>query len=330
MVTSAPPLARYAQRRGYPLLPGIRTRAIAAHIAANAIWAGSAVASKPLLLHLPPLTLSALRVAIALVVLSVVMSHTRERPANGPAPALLGVVGVAVFCAAQNVGLVFANATMTALVAGCIPVLTLGLAVPMLHERLDSPRLAGIIVSTLGVGAIVVAGSGRPPATALLIGLLPLASALASALSMVLSRRLLITGSPLAVVTGSTRYGLLFLLPLTVVELTTAEVGQVALADLALLAYLGAGCSALAFLLRGYGLKHLDASHGAVYGNLRPVIGVVLAVVLLGEPLGVVHIAGGALVLIGVGIPSWQSPFRLFRPRGQFLPNGGYRRTGIG
>jgi drug/metabolite transporter (DMT)-like permease len=288
------------------------------------------VASKPLLEDLPPLTLASLRVAIALVVLCIVMSHRHERPANGPAPALLGFVGVAVFCGAQNVGLLFADATMTTLVTGCIPVLTLGLAVPLLHERLDGPRLASVIISTLGVGVIVVAGSGQPPATALLIGLLPLASALASALSMVLGRRILVTGSPLAVVTGSTRYGLLFLLPFTVVELTTVEIGRVTSGDLVLLAYLGVGCSALAFLLRGYGLKHLDAGHGAVYGNLRPVIGVVLAVVLLREPLNSIHIAGGALVLIGVGLASRRPPLRFPRPRGHLLPKEGFRRAGIG
>lgn len=316
MITSAPGSPSFASGATLPHAGLARPRplSIGAHIGANLIWAGSAVASKPLLQVLPPMTLAAVRVAIALVVLSALLAARHERPARGSAPALLGLVGVAFFCATQNLGLLFADATMTALITGCIPALTLGLAVPVLHERLDEWRIAGIVVSILGIGVIVMAGSAKPLSTAVLTGILPLTSALASALYMVLGRRVFVGGSPLAVVTGSSRYGLMFLVPGVIIELVMVDAGHVATRDIVLLTYLGAGCSAIAFVLRGFGLKHLGASHGAVYGNLRPVIGAALAMALLGEPLTTVHIAGGAMVLCGVGMAGKQPSHRRLRP----------------
>ena len=278
--------------------------AILALITANMIWAGSAVASKAVLMHVPPLTMATLRVAIALVVLRLMLMRKHERPASGGAPALLGLTGVALFCACQNLGLLFAEATTTALLAGAIPVLTAGFAVPVLGERLSGPRLAGLLLALAGVSVIVLGTSGQATGAAAIDNLLPLASAICFALYAVLGRRAFGQGRALAVVAGSTQYGLLCLLPVTLLELAIKGVGSLTIQDGVLLLYLGAGCSALAFLLCGYGLTHLEAGHGAIYGNIKPLVGVALAVVLLGEPLTITQIGGGLLVLVGVGLAS--------------------------
>ena len=278
--------------------------AILALIAANMIWAGSAVASKAVLLHVPPLTMATLRVTIALVVLRLMLMRKHEQPASGGVPALLGLIGVALFCACQNLGLLFAEATTTALLAGAIPVLIAGFAVPILGERLSGPRLAGLLVALAGVSVIVLGTSGQAMAAAAIDNLLPLASAICFALYAVLGRWAFGQGRALAVVAGSTQYGLLCLLPVTLLELTSKGVGSLTMQDGVLLLYLGAGCSALAFLLCGYGLTRLEAGHGAIYGNIKPLVGVALAVVLLGEPLAITQIGGGLLVLVGVGLAS--------------------------
>src|SRR5699024_12882579 len=66
-------------------------------------------------------------------------------------------------------------------------------------------------------------------------------------------------GDTLALVAGGARYGLLFLLPFTVLELAWTEPGAISMRDVLLLLYLGAGCSVAAFLLSGYGLSRMDA-----------------------------------------------------------------------
>jgi drug/metabolite transporter (DMT)-like permease len=44
----------------------------------------------------------------------------------------------------------------------------------------------------------------------------------------------------------------------------------------------------------------VGASRSAIFINLSPLVGVELATLLLGEVLGAGHLAGGAVVLLGV------------------------------
>jgi drug/metabolite transporter (DMT)-like permease len=280
--------------------PSTRSLAVLALVAANIIWGGSAVASKAVLVHIPPLTLASLRVAIALAVLLPLVARTGGRPARGGATALLGLTGVAGFCLFQNIGLGYASAANAALINGGIPVLSGLLAAAFLGEWLGGRRLGGLLVSGGGVAVVVLFGADAILDASALGNLLLVGGAASFAAYAVLGRRTFNAGNALAVVAGSTRYGLLFLLPGVAVEVATVGLGPLTFGDALLLLYLGAGCSALAFVLCGYGLAHLDAGHGAVFGNLKPLVGVILAVLLLGESLTSGHFAGSALVLLGV------------------------------
>jgi drug/metabolite transporter (DMT)-like permease len=307
--------------------PSRRTLAVLALVGANAIWGGSVVASEAALAHLPPLTLACVRVAVAVAVLEFLLARSGARPARGRAPALLGLTGVALFCACQNLGLRFADATTAALLGGAIPVLTTLQAVPILGERVQGRRLAGLLVSLAGVAVVVLLGPGASLGASTLANLLPLASAASFAAYAVLGRRVFgargagtpstCVGASLAVVAGSTRYGLLFLLPGALVELATKEVGPLTARDGLLLLYLGAGCSALAFVLMGYGLAHLEAGQGATFGNLKPLVGVILAVALLGESVTSGQVGGGVLVLLGVSLAGRSRPRSVCRRPGR-------------
>ncbi len=66
-----------------------------------------------------------------------------------------------------------------------------------------------------------------------------------------------------------------------------------------LLLYLGGACSALAFALWAYSLRHLTVTQVAVVGNIELPIGVSAAALLLGEGLGRGELLGGGLVLLG-------------------------------
>ena len=182
-----------------------RRLAVLALLGANVIWGASAVASKVVLAHVPPLTLACLRVAIALAVLLPLAARTGERPARGSAPALLGLTGVALFCLLQNVGLRYASAANTALINGAIPVLTALLAAAFLGERLDGRCAAALLVSGGGVVLVVVLGMGATLGVSVLGNLLPVAGAISFATYAVLGRRTFASGNTLAVVAGSTR-----------------------------------------------------------------------------------------------------------------------------
>ncbi len=58
--------------------------------------------------------------------------------------------------------------------------------------------------------------------------------------------------------------------------------------------------SLIAYLIYGFALQELSASHVAAFSYLQPVMAAVLGVWLLGERISMTVLWGGALILFGV------------------------------
>jgi drug/metabolite transporter (DMT)-like permease len=98
-----------------------------------------------------------------------------------------------------------------------------------------------------------------------------------------------------------------------IVELVISGIGPISFGDVLMMLYLSLGPSAAAYLLWSYGLTHVEASQAAVYGNLMPLVGVVLAALLLGEAITWVILAGGLAIVGGAWLAT-------SRPRAKELP----------
>ncbi|MDP9362638.1 MAG: DMT family transporter [Chloroflexota bacterium] len=281
-----------------------RALAILALVGANVIWGSTFVALKPVLDRVPPLTVASLRFAIALAILLPLVYLVGDRPARGRGPLLMGLTGVFLVYLCQNIGLQYSSAANGALIHGGIPILTALLAAAFLGERLGGRGLVGVLASLVGVAVIVLPGI-ELGLSALGHGLL-LASALSIAAYLVIGRRAFPAGGSLATVAGAACYGFLMLLPATAVELAVGGMDRPTTGDLLRLLYLGAGASALAFVLWAYGLCHFEAGRAATFANLNPLVGVALAALLLGEPVTRLQLGGGALVLAGVWLAAHQ------------------------
>ena len=64
--------------------------------------------------------------------------------------------------------------------------------------------------------------------------------------------------------------------------------------------YLGAFGTVIAFIWYYEGVKALGPSRTAVFNNLVPAFGIVLALLVLGEPILLSMVVGGLLVIMGV------------------------------
>ncbi len=278
----------------------VRTVAILALVTANVIWGTTFVATKPLLDHVPPLTLAAARFVIALVVLLPLLACSGRRPILNRTTAVMGFTGVFVVYVCQNLGLGYTSAANGALIHGGIPAFTALLAAPALGERLGGRRWIGIGVSLTGVAAVVLLSPGGGFGLSALGDGLVLISALGLATYFVLGRRAFPGGGSLELVGGVACFGLLFLLPASGVELAIGGMERPAVGDLLGLLYLGAVASALAFVLWAHGLRHLEAGQAAVFANLNPLVGVLVAALALNEPITTFQIGGGLFILGGV------------------------------
>jgi drug/metabolite transporter (DMT)-like permease len=276
----------------------VRAPAVAALLAAACIWGSAAVATKTALEYWPPMTLAFVRWSIALAILLALLRRSGERPVWGAGVAMLGLTGLLLFYAFYSWGLRQTTAASGTLIGGGTPVIVAIVAVVALGERVSRRRGLGILVSLAGVTAIV-AGGESATGSSLLGNLLVLGSAVSWALYTVLSRRIGVGGNALATLVGTAVYGLIFLLPLAIGELVVSGLGPIARRDVLVMLYLSLGPSAAAYLLWGYGLTQVEASQAAVYGNLMPLVGVILAATLLDETITWVVVSGGFAIVAG-------------------------------
>lgn len=264
------------------------------------LFGSAAVPAKKALEHIPPFVIAELRWIVALGIILAILARRGERPAINRATWLLGLTGLTLFYLFYSYGLRHTTAANTTLISGGTPVLVALLAAIFLGERMTWAKAIGIAGTLAGVIAIVAAGTGLD--ASLTGNLLVTGSAVCWAIYTVTGRRAFTSGSALAQLAGIAVAGLVLMAPFALFEAWREGLDQVTLLDLLLVLYLAIGPSAIAYMLIGYGLSHLEASQAAVYGNLMPVAGALAGYLFLDERIGVEHVVGGALIVAGVWI----------------------------
>jgi drug/metabolite transporter (DMT)-like permease len=219
-----------------------------------------------------------------------------------------GLLGITLYFSMENVGVDLATASDAALVVASYPAIAMVMEALVYRRRLSAVRLFGVALAILGVNAVLgnalVASAGRDWDASRLLG-----DAILLATGLVWTLYNFATGGVVArypmptVVFWQTAFGALFFVPVALLEQSVLGGGRwVPSGGVALLAvtHLGVLCSVVAFLLYARGLKGLDASSAVSVMNLVPAFGVLFAVLLLGEPLGLLQVLGGLVVVLGV------------------------------
>ncbi len=155
----------------------------------------------------------------------------------------------------------------------------------------------------LGVGLVSGATpSGADPSGAVLPGSALMVGAVVAYGAYAVQGRVLRGGEgrPAVVATAASfAAGLLFLIPLAAGEAVLLGAPDLGAQGWLVVAYLGAGASALPIFLWTYALRHVPASAAALYINLVPVVGLGSAL-LFGESVGAAQLLGGMLAVAGV------------------------------
>ena len=266
------------------------------------IWGSALVVTKSLLQEIGPFTAAVLRFFIAWVILAPFAFRQGYRLSLAVRPTFLlfGLTGIALYIAMTNVGLVYTAASSAALVQAAIPGVTTLFSVLLLKERVSRLQLLGIGLSIAGLLLVTGLNMNQTGSAPLVGNLFIFGGVLAWAVYTVQGKKLVSTFPWLVITTASISAGMLFLLPFAIGELWLQGLPHLRADGLVELLYLGAASSALGYALWNYGLRFLDASEAAPYINLIPVVGLLLSVILLHEPLSLIQAAGGALTLFGV------------------------------
>lgn len=272
----------------------------------SVLWGGSFFFNSVALSDLPPLSIVAVRVGGAALVLWLALALTRRSLPLAWAfwrPLLvLGILNNAVPFTLIAWGQVRLASGPAAILNASTPLWTVLLAhVLTADERMTPLRVAGVIAGLAGVvvmvgGAAVSADPGLIAAQFACIG-----AALCYAVSAVFGRRFReLAVSPLATATGQVTVSSLLLVPLALAvdrPWTLAMPGAATFASLASLAVLS---TALAYIVYFRLLASAGATNLQLVTFLVPVTAILLGVAVLGETLLPRHLAG--MGLIGLGL----------------------------
>jgi len=288
-----------------------RNKAIVQVIFVIVIWGSSFSITRSVMGRLPPFFFAFMRFSVATLSLLFYWFLQRRKitwPDKLPWFTLfcMGLTGVTFFYIFFNWSLLYTNASTGAMLQGFIPACIVLLAVIFLGEKISVRQLLGIIVSLVGV---VLVSSGSVPAAIgdrpLLGNFLMIVSVISWAIYTILSRK---TAQihPLIVTSIISVIGTVLLIPAVLVESRGQVWPVMSGMDWLSTLYLGILASAIGYFLYNRALEHLTASQVGIFLNLDPVVGAVIAVVVLKESIGLWQIAGVVLILGGV----WWSSFR--------------------
>ncbi|MGE5592311.1 MAG: DMT family transporter [Betaproteobacteria bacterium] len=292
-----------------------RPAALAAILFTTVVWGLSFISTKTALVAgLTPVQIAFARFSVASALFIALRAapflRARERAPRGrrarPGPGasgglrvlIGGILGVPVYFMLENSGLRLTSASTASLITGTAPVINALAVVTLLRGTVTSSQWAGIAMSCAGVYAIAHADlTSALSGQATLGNTLIFLSACAWVAYTMINKPLLSYYDNLTLNTWQTLAGTLFLLPFALHD--GLPIATWSLEIWLNILYLGAICSALAYVFYLFALDQLGSTAVTSCLNLVPVFGVLGGALLLGEPLSWTKALGGALALAG-------------------------------
>jgi drug/metabolite transporter (DMT)-like permease len=284
-------------------------------ILANVVWAGSYVAAKFALTDLSVNMLNALRMIIAsLILLPFLWTRRREfhlTVRDLPQLAVLALVGFVINKIFEYDGLALTTASDVALLIASESIFTALLSWLLLHERFRWLTVGALVLGGSGVYLIVErsllpnipSGGGIWRIVGDLMVILALVF---ETFYTIRGKALLVKHSPLLVTAAAIVGSTIFWIPMAGFQLATTGWHT-----LSWQAWLGLGWLALMSTVVGYlawfaGLARIEGSSAAATLFIQPLLGTILAIVLLGDQLLPTTIIGGVFILVSVFLISRQ------------------------
>ena len=271
------------------------------------VWGASFIATKVALADISPITIVWLRFAMGVLILGLVVALRRQFALPDKNEwgyfALLGFLGITFHQWLQSNGLVTSEASTTAWIVATTPVFMALLGWLVLKERLDWLRNFGILLAFAGVLVVVSDGDlasisigrfGAPGDVLILI------SAVNWSVFSALSRRGLRAypaGLMMFYVMAS---GWIFTTLLFIPTKGFSEIPRLSTDGWTGVLFLGVLCSGLAYIAWYDALQALSSAETGVFLYIEPLVAVVVAAIVLGEPITWASLFGGAVILVGV------------------------------
>jgi drug/metabolite transporter (DMT)-like permease len=272
-------------------------------------WGSAFATSKMLVLEVPPEVGAALRFGFGSLLMMVILFRRSAKPVPERSDwrrlAVVALVGVTGFNTLFFRGLSLAPASDAGMIIPTMsPVFTAMAGMLFLGEGVRIGRVAGLAVSLAGAvlffGDVLLhtAGqAGRVWGDAALVG-----AAICWAAASILSRPLSVRIGAMPTAAWTIFLGSLVLLLVSSPKLAAVPWGQLTTRFWIVLAYVVVFPTVIAYILWMEGIRAIGSGPTTSFMFLAPVFALLIAAALLGERPTALQGAGGALMLLGVGL----------------------------
>jgi drug/metabolite transporter (DMT)-like permease len=273
---------------------------------ASLCWSGNHLMGRAIAGHVPPLTISMLRWLLAAAVLYPFVHHHLRRDwplirAHVGVLTYLALIGAAVFGALQFIGLQLTTALNVSVMNSLAPLFIGAAGAVMFRDRLTLGQLAGIVISLIGVLAII---TRLDPAV--------LTQLTFNLGDLIILFNMLLWGVycaslrwrppihpasfmfVIALISG------VVMIPAFAWEYSTGFHLQPTVLTFAAIALVTLSSTIAAFMFWTRGLELIGPNRAGVFLHLIPIYSALLTGALLGEPLRSYHVVGFVLILAGV------------------------------
>lgn len=268
------------------------------------MWGLSIPVTKLGLQSLPPLSLTALRFAVAVPLLMVFVVGKPIPWSALPRLVAVGVLGIGIGQVTQVFGIVGTTASVGTIISATIPVFVVVFAAMRLKQRVTRRQQFGLLAAFVGIAFVAFGQGGEadPAHQTTLLGITwMLVSAVSIAFYYVWSVELAEAYGAPVLAAWSTLFGFLALVPWAVWETGQLPV-QLTWQGWAVAVYLGFAVSVAGLFLWLHILRTVPAGVAASVQYLQPVFGIGAAAAIFGDPLGIMFLVGVLLILAGLAL----------------------------
>jgi drug/metabolite transporter (DMT)-like permease len=271
------------------------------------IWGASFIATKVALNDVSPVTIVWLRFTMGVIILGIAVAARKQFAMPNVNElgyfSLLGFLGITFHQWLQSNGLITSEAGTTAWIVATTPVFMALLGWLVLKEGLAWIKVLGIALAAFGVLLVVTDGNlfsisfgkfGAPGDILILI------SAVNWAVFSALSRRGLKAHPATRMMFFVMTLGWVFTSILFFSGNGFAEIPQLTTNGWMGVIFLGTLCSGLAYIAWYDALQVLTTAQTGVFLYIEPLVAVVVAALILGEPITFASLFGGGIILSGV------------------------------
>lgn len=286
----------------FPPMKNIKTYLLL--LSGMALFGSATPLSKLVTNSFPVFLAGGMRVLLAFVVLLpfVRMAHIRQYKGRD-LWLLVGIslVGVLGFTAFMLYGMKLVSGVMGSVVMSATPALTAVLSVIFFKDELNWKKIAAVVLTVAGVLVLQLGRGDKHAGHREILGILLVIAAICCEAGYTLMGKALTKSYPSEDIAAfSAMIGCLLFIPFAAFQLKDFSFNNVTLKSWLSLAAYGAGTMGLGSVLWYKGVKQVEGSTAAAFMGVMPVSALVLSYALLNEKFQWQHLAGFALVFVGV------------------------------